>query len=138
MNLQLAFLLRCKGCNVTIVLPRQSPLGNYVGQKYLTKGTWPITLGCTYCGRVSEYSFQEVQHETVEALIHTPHSEALWEIELRCGQPDCGNQRTIYTAYLANSTLRDVAETLAEKNPAILCEHNTGVWQNLRGGKYLY
>jgi hypothetical protein len=116
---RLVFLRECQSCHQPIVLPRQSPLGIYEGQRYLPTDKWPITFVCIRDGQVRVLWVEEFHPEELMDL--GQQSEVLWEIVCECGHRDCVRPHTIYTTCLPNVPKQDVANALYRANLTIAC-----------------
>jgi hypothetical protein len=116
-----AFLV-CLCDRETIVLPRRSPLGIYVGPQYQPMGAWPIELVCTRRGQLFVRSRKEIQSE---GILHrgdqNKHSPVLWQIERKCGRERCPKNHAIFLWYAADATREEIASEILRAAPKISC-----------------
>lgn len=120
------FQFSCPLCEESVVLPRESPLGTYEGQRYLTKGMWPINFLCFRHKQVSVCS-PDIRLETMFVLSQQINLAALWEIVSECGRENCGRHHAIYTKYLEDATPQDVIDILLEATTAVPCTGNHSI-----------
>lgn len=107
-----------------IVLPRQSPLGIYEGQKYQPMAGWPAMFLCLRHGRVSLHWPDNVHSEEVEVSAQDQPQPALWQIDFQHDQENCGKLHTIYTTCSVAYSEADIANRITRTNPKVACgEH---------------
>jgi hypothetical protein len=112
---------RCDGAEHTFVLPRQSPLGISVGERYQPTDIWPIDFLCLQHGHVCRVGREAILLDSVAALAPGLREAYLWEIEYECARENCGQHRTIYTRYSADGMPSDVLGAALNAKVAILC-----------------
>lgn len=115
------FTFQCPLCPEQIVLPRQSPLGRYVGLQYQPSHEWPITLLCSRYARLSEVPPESIRLDTKVVLGPISGPMALWRIECECAHENCGANYAIYTTSYADESVKSVMRFLFDANPAIDC-----------------
>jgi hypothetical protein len=115
------FLFRCPLCGESIVLPRQSPLGKYEGQQYLTTPMWPITFLCKKHGQSCECSVDKIDLEPIQRPDPPPHWETLWEIEAECVHGNCGLRHVIYAKYSPDGTSASVVQSFLATSARVPC-----------------
>jgi hypothetical protein len=120
------FHFQCPLCHEHMILPRQSPLGTYVGQQYQPSGIWPINFLCFRFAQVSLVPRDSIHLDTIVVQAPVSGEAALWQIECECVHKDCGMHHAIYTKYLADENAENVARLLLDPTPLIACtsEHN--------------
>lgn len=120
---ELRFVCRfqCDGIDHTFVLPRQSPLGIYVGEQYQPKGIWPIDFLCLPHGHMCRVGEETIHLESVETLGQGLREASLWRIEYECARQNCGQRRTIYTRYSAAGAQSDVLRAALGTRAKIPC-----------------
>lgn len=82
---------------------------------------WPLKYLCPYCGQLSEHSPDTVRKVFVEALLPSPHSEALWLVEFECAHENCGTLHAIYTKQRAVASEEYVASKTFSHIPPQTC-----------------
>jgi hypothetical protein len=115
------FLFHCPLCGESIVLPRQSLLGKYEGQQFLTTPMWPITFLCRGHGQVCECSIDRIDLEPAQRPTQPLQSETLWEIEVGCAHEGCRLLHAIYAKYQPDRIAQDVIENVLITSPRIPC-----------------
>ena len=120
---ELRFVCRfqCDGAEHTFVLPRQSPLGTYVGEQYQPTGIWPIEFLCLQHGHVCRVTLGTIRLESVETRGQDQYEALLWKIEYECARQNCGQRQTIYTRYSAVGAKSDVLRVVSETGTRVLC-----------------
>jgi hypothetical protein len=117
------FLFRCPMCGGSVVLPRQSALGEYGGQQYHRRtDRWPLIFLCRERGKLCECSTDSIQTNPVQKPIPPPHLASLWEIECECAHNDCGLAYTIYAKYQQDETPGNMTNTLLQSKPILACD----------------
>lgn len=130
------FVLRCKGCQDPVVLPRRSPLGRYGVMHYEPNGMWPLQYLCKSCGLLSELKAEGITREDW-GLDQHPGSENLWCFSFSWGRGNSERHAAIWTKGLSGGAQKDVIGNVlgrtglctdfhahALRNPLWLCRVN--------------
>ena len=115
------FQFQCPLCQEHTVLPRQSPLGTYVGQQYQPSGIWPINFLCFRYEQACEVGHDAIHLETIVVQAPVSGEAALWQIECECAHENCGMHHAIYTKYLADEKPANVVGIVLNASPTIAC-----------------
>jgi hypothetical protein len=107
-------------------LPRESLLGDVVGQEYQPKGEWPATFLCIRHGRASVRLAADVRWG-VEAQDPRLPIPPLWRIECVCGHENCGREHVIYV--YKQSDWGSISRGILLWNPEIPCGSHKLVWR---------
>ena len=120
MPTQRVSLLRCK-CGEPIVVPQRSPTEKANVLMYQPKVKWPLIFACTNCGKLSEYSAQDVRKEAIEAPYPSSYPVALWCAEFECIHKGCGRRFAIYTKQRSNATIFEIVKAIFSAQPPPSC-----------------
>lgn len=86
-------VLECKSQSPTqhFVLGRVEPQGECIGQLGWSRDRWPLTVLCDGCFGLFEYSEQDIRKVSVDSMDQeTLQPKRIWNIEVQCGQENCG------------------------------------------------
>ncbi len=115
------FDLYCHKCRNSTLLPRQSPLGIYEGQRYQPMGAWPIAFLCRPCGQVYDRFAEEIYSRLPVQKVGQRQGQILWEIEVICAHGSCELMTPIYTKYHAADNEDLVIDLLLSVDPILDC-----------------
>ena len=121
-----AYRFPCPLCGVSIVLPRQSPLGIFLGQQCQPTVEWPIKLLCILHGRVCVCSADNFHRDVAELPGQDQQMASLWQIDCACGHESCRRHSSIYTWWPGNVVSSDIVNAAIAAVPTIACtpEHD--------------
>src|ERR1700693_5395181 len=103
-----AYRFPCPLCGVSIVLPRQTHIGIFLGQQCQPMGKWPIELLCIPHGRVCECSGERLRRGLEPLPDQSQQMAALWWIDCECDQEGCERHSSIYTWWLESAAPSDI------------------------------
>jgi len=116
-----AAFLQCPYCQETILLPRQSPLGIYVGLEYRATPVWPLALVCIRSEQWFEGKVAMIRQASQEIADQDRHSPVLWEIDCGCDRENCPNTHAIYAWYHGDAEESETKRGIMRANPKIFC-----------------
>jgi hypothetical protein len=102
---------------------------------------WPtedslVTILCSECSEISEYSQQEIRTVQVPAWHpYIPGSRYIWRVKARCGRENCDFQKVVHFQS-GGSIKSDIWRRLSEKHAQLTCQECgqkiqlTGVFDN--------
>jgi len=117
---QLDCLLNSEKCR--IFLPLESPLGTYEGQQYRPTGIWPAKFLCLRHARLTLRGEGDVDLDIAAGPL-----EHFYEIEVVCGEENCGRPYQFFSAGAPSS--KDVLETILRNRRPIACDGHTLLWK---------
>lgn len=111
-------LFHCK-CGDRVSIPHQSPSGKCDDQAYVATGYWPVTFLCRKLVQVYEGYAEEIDLQLVEKPCPGLGRTVLWQIEVRCDQPECEMTTPIYARHHAGDSPNTVIDLLLRANPVL-------------------
>jgi hypothetical protein len=119
-----AYSFPCPLCGVTIALPRQSPLGIFLGQQCQPTDEWPIKLLCIPHERVCDKPGEGFHRGFVEQPNQNQPLACLWRIDCECAHENCKRHSSIYTWWPELAEEHSIVDKLLQANVKIACDSN--------------
>jgi hypothetical protein len=114
----------CLGCydvsperRCSVLLPRQSPLGTTVDQRYQPTDEWPASFLCLRHGHTSVRSVDSIQLEA--EMLGQEGRPLLWRIVCRCGHENCGRLHVFYVHRMPDWPT--ITRLIMKINPSVPC-----------------
>lgn len=119
-------VIHCRNpnCQEPTRIPYPNPPERIEDQPKWPRDNWTTDFACRKCGRLYDYFAQDVRW----GVFQTPgpgqpdSATAVFSIEARCGESNCGFHMRFHVTRDADTTIGDIAKELQSGHISVTCE----------------